>query len=181
MKKVLKIALIFVVLVFCNITVARAATNEELINYATKDFDFNGSKVTLKAADKVKVKRYLEQHPVTEEVADQIIAKIDEGMNILRNSKVTDPTKLSKAKKQEILALGQQAAKLAGAELTYDAKTDAISIYRDGVLVDQATTSDALVQTGSSNYSYVVYAIAGVAVIAVAGFVVYTKKSKVNA
>ena len=181
MKKVLKIALVFAILLFCNISVAKAATNEELIAYATKSFDVNGAAVQLKAADQVKVRRYLEQYPVSEENADKIIAKIDEGIAILRAANVTDPTKLPYEKKKEILALGQQAAKLAGAELTYDAKSDAISIYRDGVLIDQATTSDALVQTGSENYSYIVYAIAGVAVVAIAGFVVYTKKGKVNA
>lgn len=181
MKKVLRIALIFAVLLFCNITVAKAATNEELIAYATKSFDVNGSSVSLKAADKVKLERYLKQYPVSESEADQIIAKINEGVALLREANVTDPTKLPKEKKQQLLSLGQQAAKIAGAELTYDAKSDAVSIYRDGVLVDQATTSGALVQTGSSDYSYIVYAIAGVAVVAIAGFVVYTKKNKVNA
>ena len=181
MKKVLNIALIFVVLFFCNVTVSKAATNEELIDYATKSFDVNGNSVSLKAADKVKVRRYLEKYPVTSEVADKIIAKIDEGVSILRASNATDPSKLSKAKKQELLSVGQQAAKLAGAELTYDTKSDAISIYRNGVLVDQVTTNNALVQTGSNNYSYVVYAIAGVVVVAIAGFAVYTKKSVKNA
>lgn len=178
MKKVLKIVLIFSILLLSLVTVAKAATNEELIAYTKKSFDINGKTVELKAADKVKVQRYLEQYPVTEEQADQIIAKIDEGIAILRAGGVTDPTKLSQAKKEEILALGQQAARIAGAELTYDAKNDAISIYRNGILIDQATTSDALVQTGENNYSYIVYAIAGVAVVAIAGFVVYTKKSK---
>ena len=181
MKKVAKIVLVFAILLFCNVTVSKAATNQELIAYATKSFDVNGASVALKAADKLKVKRYLEQNPVSETEADQIIGKIDEGVALLRAAGVTDPTKLSSSKKQELLSLGQQAVKIAGAELTYDAKSDAISIYKDGVLVDQATTSDALVQTGSDNYSYIVYAIAGVAVIAIAGFVVYTKKSKVNA
>ena len=180
MKKIIKIALIFVILVFCNFTVVKAATNEELINYATKDFTINGATVSLKAADKVKVRRYLEKYPVSESEADQIIAKIDEGIAILREAGETDPTKLSRAKKEELLALGQQAARIAGAELTYDEKNDAISIYRNGVLIDQATTSDALVQTGTNNYSYIVYALAGVAVIAIAGFVVYTKRSNVN-
>lgn len=181
MKKVLKIALVFAILLFCNVTVSKAATNEELIAYASKNFDVNGSTVALKAADKVKLQRYLEQNPVSSEDADKIIAKIDEGVALLRNAGVTDPTKLSSEKKQELLAIGQQAAKIAGAELTYDSSSDAISIYKDGVLIDQATTSDALVQTGSDNYSYIVYAIAGVAVVAIAGFVVYTKKSAVNA
>ena len=180
MKKVLKITLIFAILLFCNITVANAATNEELIAYATKSFDVNGKSVSLTAADKRKVERYLQQYPVTAAEADQIIAKIDAGVAILRTENVTDPTKLPAEKKQQLLSLGQQAASIAGAELTYDANSDAISLYRNGVLVDQSTTSDALVQTGKDN-SYIVYVLAGVAVIAIAGFVVYTKKGKVNA
>ena len=181
MKKVLKIVFVFAILLFCNVTVSRAATNEELIAYATKAFNVNGTTVELKAADKVKVKRYLEQNPVTEAEADQIISKIDAGVSLLEAENVTDLTKLSTAKKQELLSLGQQAAKIAGAELTYDSNSKAISVYKDGVLIDQATTSSALVQTGNSDYSYIVYVVAGVAIIAIAGFVVYTKKGKENA
>jgi len=181
MNKVLKIALVFVILLLCSVTVVKAATNEDLIAYASKEFDVNGETVSLKAADKIKVERNLKKYPVTDEQADQIIAKIDAGIAILRAAKQADPTKLSQADKERLLALGQEAARIAGFELTYDAATDALSLYRNGVLIDQATTSDALVQTGSADYSYIVYAIAGVAIIAIAGFVVYTtKKSKVN-
>lgn len=181
MRKVLKITLVFAILLFCFATASKAATNQDLIDYATKEFDVNGKSVSLKAADKVKVERNLKKYPVTDDQADQIIEKIDAGVNILRSEDVTDPTKLTKGAKERLLNLGQQAARIAGFELTYDAKSDALSLYRDGVLIDQATTSDALVQTGSENYSYIVYAIAGVAVVAIALFVVYTKKSKVNA
>ena len=182
MKKVLKIALVFVIVLLCSVTVVKAATNEDLIACAKKNYDINGKTYTLKAADRVKVERILKQYPVTDEQADQIIGMVDEGVEVLRKANLTDPTKLSKADKEKLLDLGQRAARIAGFELTYDAKTDALSLYRDGVLVDQATTSDALVQTGSKDYSYIVYAGAGVAVIAIVGFVVYTaKKNKVNA
>lgn len=181
MRRILKVALIFVIAILCLATVVKAATNEDLIAYAKKNFNINGADYTLKAADKVKVERILKQYPVTDEQAEEIIGIIDEGVAILRAASLTDPTKLSQSDKDKILALGQKAAKIAGFELTYNAKTDALSLYRDGVLVDQATTSDALVQTGDANYSYIVYAIAGVAVIAIVAFVVYTKKSKVNA
>ena len=181
MRKVLKIVLIFAILLLCNATVTKAATNEDLIAYTKKSFDIGETTVSLKAADKVKVERYLRQYPVTDNQADQIISKIDAGISLIKAAKVTDPTKLSKEKKQELLSLGQQAAKIAGAELTYDAKTDAISIYRDGVLIDQATTSDALVQTGAKDYSYIVYTAASLAIVAIAGFVLYNKTSKVNA
>ena len=94
MRKVLKIALVFAILLFCNITVAKAATNEDLIAYTKKSFDVNGSTVTLKAADKVKVERYLKQYPVTDNQADQIIGKIDAGISLLRAANATDLTKL---------------------------------------------------------------------------------------
>lgn len=182
MKKLLKISLIFAILLFCNVAVANAATNEELIAYATKNFDVNGTSVSLKAADKVKLERYLKQNPVSEAEADQIIAKIDEGVNLLRKENVTDVSKLSYDKKEELLSIGQSAAKIAGADITFDANNKAISIYKDGVLIDQASTTSNLVQTGNeTNYSYIVYIIASLAVVAIAGFVVYTKKAKANA
>ena len=180
-KKIFSIILIFVILLLCNVTVAKAATTEELIEYASKEFDINGKTVSLKAGDKVKVERYLKQNPVTEAQADQIISKIDEGIALLRKENVTDPTKLSKAKKEEILSIGQQAASTIGLKLT-STKDGVISIYDEsGKKIDEATTSDALVQTGNdTNYSYVVYTIAGIAIVAIAGFIVYTKKGKLK-
>ena len=102
MNKVLKIALVFVILLLCSVTVVKAATNEDLIAYASKEFDVNGETVSLKAADKIKVERNLKKYPVTDEQADQIIAKIDVGIAILRAAKQADPTKLSQDRKSVV-------------------------------------------------------------------------------
>lgn len=181
MKKVVRITLIFIVLLFCNITVANAATKEELIAYTKKSFNINGTSVSLKDADKAQVERLLRQSEVTEAQADEIIAKIDAGVNLMRAENITDPHKLPAAKKQELLSLGQQAASIAGYEIVPQGN-GAISVFKDGTKVAEVTTTSGLTQAGNSkDYSYIVYAIASVAVIAIAGFVVYTKKNKVNA
>ena len=177
MKKVLKVTLVFAILLLCHVTAVKAATNEELIAYATKKFDVNGKTVELTAADKVKVQRYLNAHPVSATEADQIIAKIDEGVNVLRANNVTDPQKLSSTEKQKLLSIGQSAAKIAGAELVYN-KDQSISIFRDGKEVERAGSND-LVQTGA-DYAYIVYTIAGVAVIATAVAIVRNSR-KANA
>lgn len=177
MKKTLKIVLLVAVLVLCLATNVKAATNEELIEYATKKFDVNGAQVGLTTANAQKVRRFLQENPVSEADADAIIAKIDAGVEILRNAGVTDPEKLSADQRSQILALGQEAAKIAGAELTYS--DGAITIYKDGEVWDQATVSDALVQTGNDT-SYVVVVGASLAIIAVVGLAVYVvKKSNV--
>lgn len=177
MKRTLKIVLLVAVLVLCLATNVKAATNEELIAYATKKFNVNGTEVGLSAANAQKVRRYLQENPVSEADADAIIAKIDAGVSIMRESGVTDPKKLPADKKNEILALGQEAAKIAGAELTYS--DGAITVYKDGEVWDQATVSSALVQTGNDT-SYVVVVGASLAIIAVVGLAVYVvKKSHV--
>ena len=179
MRKILKVTLVFVILLLCNISIVNAATNQELISYVSKSFSIAGKSVSLSSEDKVKIERYLNAHPVTAEQADKIIAKIDEAVTYLNTVGVSSFSKLSQSQKEKLLAIAKDAAAIAGATISYDAKSGAISIYFDGVLFDQVSTQKGLKQTGT-DHSYIVYAIAGVAVIAVATGVVVRKK-KANA
>ena len=175
MRKTLKVVLLVAILVLCCATTVCATTNDELIAYATKKFNINGTEVGLSAENARKVERYLKTYPVSSEEAGQIIDKIDAGVNLMRAENVTDPAKLPEGKRSELLSLAQQAAKIAGAELTYNSSDKAVTIYKDGEIFDQATTSSALVQTGNDN-TYVVVAGASLVIIAVIGLAVYTVK-----
>ncbi len=178
MKKVLKIALIFVLMILAYTTVVNAATTDELIAYASKTFTIAGKQVKLSNADVLKVKRFLSENPVSESQGDTIISKGNQIISIMNSEGVSDVTKLSKAKKEQALSLAQEAASVVGATLTYDSTDKAVTIYKDGKAVDSASLVNyKLVQTGSDNTVYVVAGV--VAVIAVATVVL--KKRKVNA
>ena len=71
MKKVLSIAILFVMVAMLATTTVNAATNADLANklYAI------GAKYGMTSADKVKIERYLADNPVTDAEADQVVAK----------------------------------------------------------------------------------------------------------
>ena len=178
-KSLITSLLIIVVLFFSNFFIVDAATNEDLIAYSKKRFDINGKIVSLKVADKVKIERYLTQNPVSEDQANKIISKIDEGISLLRKENVLDPTKLSKNKKEELLLIAQEAASVVGLKLTAS-KEGVLSVYdSNGKKIDEVTTNDSLVQTGNDN-SYIVYIIAGISLIIIVRFTVYNVKKGKN-
>lgn len=182
MKKVLKITLIVAILLLCSITVTYATTNSELLAYVTKDFVIAGDTVRLSDADALKVKKYLDAYPVTSDEADKIIAKVDEAVALMEAAGVSDPYKLSKDQKNKLLTIFQEAAAIAGATITYNSADKTVDIYVDGVLFDQASsTSNKKYQQTGTDYAYIVYAIAGVAVVAVASVAIYRKKAGANA
>lgn len=177
MKRLLKVTLAFVLVVLCYTTVAKAATTDELIAYASKTFTIAGKQVKLSDADVLKVKRYLSENPVTSSGADKIIAKAEQIISIMRAEGVADITKLSKAKKDEVLKIAQEAAAITGATLTYDSTNKAIAVYKNGKKVESLSLQNyKFVQTGSDNTMYVVIPTVTVAVIAVATVVILRKK-----
>lgn len=177
MKRLLKVTLAFVLVVLFYTTVAKAATTDELIAYASKTFTIAGKQVKLSDADVLKVKRYLSENPVTSSDADKIIAKAEQIISIMRAEGVADITKLSKAKKDEVLKIAQEAAAITGATLTYDSTNKAIAVYKNGKKVESLSLQNyKFVQTGSDNTMYVVIPTVTVAVIAVATVVILRKK-----
>ena len=82
---------------------------------------------------------------------------------------------MSKANKQELLKLAQEAAKVLGLTMTYNASEGRVEVFEGTKMLDsQPINEDILVQTGSNNIVYVV--LATVAIIAVAGVAVISVK-----
>lgn len=178
MKKILKVLLVFALILVCYTTVAKAATTNDLIAYASKTFTIAGKQVKLSNADLVKVKRYISENPVSESDADKIIAKANQIISIMNSEGVSDPTKLSKAKKDEVLKIAQEAAAITGATLTYDSTNKSVAVYKNGKKVESISLENyKLVQTGSDNTPYIIAGVTGaVAVIAIATILIYRKK-----
>lgn len=180
MNKVLKITLVLVAILLCTVSAVKAATTNELIAHISKTYTIAGKSVKLSDSDLVKAKRYLAEYPVSSADADKIISKIDEGVALMNKAGVSDPNKLSKAQKSELLNIAQEAAKLAGATISYDANNRSVAIYRDGKQYDSVSlTSYKFASTGANNMIYVITTL-GVAIIAIATVIVYRKR-KVNA
>lgn len=179
MKKVLITVLMSVLILLSYITVANAATTEEIVSYASKTFTIAGQKVKLSDGDILKIKRYLSENPVSDKDGDILIEKAEQIISIMNTEGVSNPTKLSKTKKEQVLTIAQEAAAVTGATLTYDSTNKVITIYKNGKAIDTVSLqNNKLVQTGNDNTVYVV--IGSVAIIAVATILI-SKKRKENA
>lgn len=179
MNKILKIALITITILLSSITIVNAATTDELYNYITKTHIVAGKEIKISEADTVKVKRYLAEYPISGDKADQIIAKINSAITLMNQAGVSEPQKLSKAKKKELLSIAQEAATIAGATLTYDSHNKSITIYKEGKVYDViylGSDSSTFRATGNNN----IYVYTTILVIAFATIIVYRKR-KVNA
>ena len=78
MKKILTLAITFVMIVMVAVT-ANATTSSELAETLYQ----KGSKYGMTSADKVKIERYLADNPVTDEEANAIVAKADEAVKVI--------------------------------------------------------------------------------------------------
>lgn len=178
MKKFLTITLVSIMALLSSMTIVNAATKDDLIAAASKTYTIAGKEVSLSSSDLVKVKRYVSENEISSGNADKIITKINEAVSLMNKEGVSDPTKLSKGKKEELLNIAKEAASLAGASLTYDANNKAISIYKDGKLYDSIslTSNYKFAQSGSNHMIYMI--LGTVAVIAIAGVIGYKKIRK---
>ena len=175
MKKVLTISILVALVLTLACTVVRATTESELEAYIKQTHTVAGKTVKLEADKVVKVERYLSTHDVTDEQATAVKAKIDEGKALLNKAGVADYTKMSRADKQQLLKIGQEAAKALGLTMTYNASEKRVEIYEGTKMLDsQPINADILVQTGSNNVVYIVLAAA--AIIAIAGVAVVSMK-----
>lgn len=195
MKKLLSTMLIAVVAMIMLGTVSKATTKDELKNYLFTQKDFTGTNLIMQDEDKVKFERYLSTHDVTDAQAGEIKNIIEQARAYMNKDGAKSPNKVSsKEKKKELFEYAKKVASVLGLTVTYNASDETLDIYENGkhietihwgVPVTASTTGKAakkakkaLVQTGSSNYGYVIAAgvvlVAGIAFIAV-------RKSKVNA
>ena len=188
MKKITKVMLALVMAIVALTvftTKSNAMTANELKDYICNDKGINGTKLIIRDADKVKVEKFFANNEMTDAQADQIKAIIDKGVALMNADGASEPNQLSsKAKKQELLSYAQEAAAFLGLTVSYDATEERLDIYKNGVLYDslnwgvtessKGSTESALVQTGSTNYVYIV--VAGIMLIAGIMLVVSRKK-----
>ena len=171
MKKLLATTILFVMVAMLATTIVTAATNSTLPNelYAI------GSKYGMKESDKLKMEKYLNDYPLSDDDCNEILALANQADKIMQDNNTTNYKTLPNDVKAQLKSLANQAAAIAG--VTLDFKTDRIDVYKDGKLIEAITDTDGkLPYTGNEiNVAVVVSSIAVIA-LAATGIAVATKK-----
>lgn len=168
MKKLLTISILAIMLILTTVTGVRATTNDTLAETL-----YNmGSKYGMTNAEKLKIERYLADYPVTDEQADAVVAKAKEAVKIMEDAEVTDYTKLSKADKDKLKTIANEAASIVDVTLVF--KTSSVEIYKNGKLIETVgNNTGKLAYTGNNS---IVLVVSSIAVIALASVAVARKK-----
>ncbi len=185
MKKLAITAVLLVVLTLISSNVY-ATTATELKDYICNPQGIAGTILVITDADRTKVERFFSENTITDEQAGQIKSIIDKGIALMTEDGATTPKELSSyAKKEQLLNYAKEAAAIVGFTVTYDVAEGRLDIYKDGALyeslnwgvsLDGSSTSGALVQTGNTNYIYLV--IVGAILIATIALFVSNKEIK---
>ena len=168
MKKVLLSTIVFVMLALCFATMVFATTGAELPQRIYE----KGAKYGVTQGHKVKMERYLARHPITDEQADQVMAKVDEVVKVFENAGVTNLAKLSSADLKKVQDLATEAATIVDVKIVWRGTT--VDIYYNGKVEETISFSAEMPNTGDeTNIALVVSSVAVVALAA--GFIARKK------
>ncbi len=170
MKKIIATAISFIIMIMLiTVTNVNATTGSTLADELCNI----GTKYGLSSSDKIKIKRYLADNPVTDEQANQIMEKVNQAVKIMEDAGTTDVNQLTKAQKNQLKTIANEAASIIGLTLTY--RNGTVEIYKDGKLIEVITFRDGkLAYTGENNNTII--GITSVAVIALATTFILRKK-----
>ena len=164
MKKLISIVAIFAIIMVGAMSVVNAATSSTLADqlYAI------GSKYGMKASDKVKMERYLDENNLSDADCDKILSLAYNAESVMSENGTTNYKELPEDVKAQLKSLAIQAADIAG--VTLDFKSDRIDVYKDGIQIDAFTrgSNGKLAYTGNNSIVLVVSSIAVIALVAVA-------------
>ena len=168
MKKALSFLILFIILATLT-TVVNAVSSNEL---ADKLYEL-GSPYGMTSSDKIRIERYLADNEVTEEEANQIIAKAEQAVSVMETANITSYKELTSDQKSQIKSIAIEAADILDLTLTFS--KGQVEIYQDGKLIEVVTSNDGkLAYTGNNTSTILV--VSSVAVIALALGYVARKK-----
>lgn len=168
MKKTLLTIVLFTIVALFATTMVNAATGAELpdLIYA------KGAKYGVTESHKVKMERYIAKHPVTDEQADAVMAKVDEVVKVFEKAGVTNIANLSSADLKKVQDLATEAATIVGVKIVW--KGTKVEILNAGEVEDVLDFSGNLPYTGSEVNGALI--ASSVAVVALAAGIVLRKK-----
>lgn len=169
MKKLISIAILFIMVAMLATTIVNAATSSTLADelYAL------GSKYGMTSQDKVKIERYLADNPVTDAQANQVMEKAKEAVKIMEEAGTTDVSKLTTEQKNKLKTLANEAASIIGLTLVF--KSGTVEVYKDGKLIEVLGLENGKLAYTGNNVN-VVLVVSSVAVVALAAVIVARKK-----
>ena len=173
MKKTLTVVILFVMLVSLLATGVSAVSTDEMIEKVYNMAVPYGAT----SADKVKMERFFADNPITDEQADQIVAKAEEAVALMQSAGTTNIKDLTVEQKNQLKSIANEAASIVGDSLVFKAGT--VEIYKDGKLVETLTSNTGtLAYTG--NTMNIVLVVSSIAIIAL-GTAVIARKRLANA
>lgn len=190
MNKKKKIAVLLITIFVALMAFANkssAITKAELEEYMTTEKDFGGTKLVIRDTDKVKLERFFKSHNMTDEQATKIQGIIEKAVKFMNDDGAKSPNKVStKVKKKELFSYAEEAARVLGLSVTYDASEERLDIYENGKFYDSlywgvekktglVTTEPKYKKTGATYNGYV--AAAGVMIIAGITFVFVKRRT----
>ena len=172
MKKLVSILMVIIMVVGV-FTVVNATTSSEL---ADKLYEV-GKPYGMTEANKVRIERYLSENPVSDEVADKVLAKMKEGAKVFEDAGASKYSELSDSQKDKVKSIANETATIMGLTLKFKARE--VEIYKDGKLIEVARyDGDKYIYTGNNVNTILV--VSSVVVVALAaGFAL--RKKFVNA
>lgn len=172
MKKVLLSVILFVMVAVFATTMVNATTGAEL-----PEAIYNkGSKYGVTQGHKVKMERYLARHPITDDQANQVMAKVDEVVAVFENAGVTNMADLSNADLKKIQDISTEAASIVNVKIVWRGST--VDIYYNGKIEETISFSKDMTNTGDETNTVLVVSsvVSSVAVVALAAGLVIRKK-----
>ena len=161
MKKVVSF-LIAILMIMGVATFSNAASSSELANRIYEIAKPYG----MTSANKVRIERYLKENPVSDETANNVIAKLETAIKVFKDANATKYSELSTKQKNEIKSIANETATILGLTLKFKAKE--VEIYKNGKLIEVARYDDnKYMYTGNSvNPVLVVSSVVAVALVA---------------
>lgn len=120
---------------------ASAATEEDIFNFLKQPFEVNGEVHYIDNSFIVRAERFFDTHKYTPEQYEQILARMKEVLEIMKQEGVTDPTCMSWQAEHRVLSLIYEGAEVAGITVEYGktGENEGYLIFyeKDGTKIDE--------------------------------------------
>ncbi|MCI8546166.1 MAG: hypothetical protein HFJ44_02925 [Clostridia bacterium] len=158
-------------------TTTTTSTKKEESSADTVDEIYEiGKKYGMTAKDKQELQNFIDRNGLTNAQVEKLLAKTKEAEKVMTAAGTTDYNKLTKAQKEQLKTIANEAASEVGISLVFRSK--AVDIYKDGKKVLVITNNNGKLSYTGNKSNIAVIAVSSVAVIALAA-VVIKKRSAV--
>jgi hypothetical protein len=150
--KRLVIFLMIIVCVLGTSTVTLAATEQDVLNYIKAPYEVNGEVKNVNQDDIIRAERFFQTNKFTSAEYDQILARMKEMLQIMKDEGQIDPTSMTWQSEHRFLTLANEIASVTHTTIKYG-KTDSKHGYL--IIYDNAGKKlDEIYYTEDNFYKY---------------------------